>query len=190
MNTTPPAPGTPPAAKWRSRLADTVRAVAAPVLCCALALLALTAWSRSGLANRPSSVSVSRGTLYRPLLDARTTAAFFRIDNTGPTDDTLVSVTSTATGPAVPARTRTRHGAGTMRMGVTLPVPAHSSVRMNASEQDVMVELRHPLRLGERVPFVLHFRYAGDVEAVAEVTAFGGPRPPVRPNAPAHDADG
>ncbi|MBP0456323.1 copper chaperone PCu(A)C [Streptomyces montanisoli] len=146
-----------------------LRALAVPVLCCALALLGLTAWSRSGHAARPSHVTVSQGTVYRPLLGARTTAAFFRIDNTGPTDDTLISVTSPATGPAVLARTVTAHHAGTMRMGGTLPVPAHGTVRMHAYDRDVMVRLRRPPRLGEHIAFVLHFAYAGDVRADAVV---------------------
>ncbi|GAA3736042.1 copper chaperone PCu(A)C [Streptomyces tremellae] len=166
--TAPRAPGT------ARRAAGVLRAAAAPVLCCALALLGLSAWSAGSHAARPSRVTVSEGTVYRPPLDARTTAAFFRIENTGPAGDTLDAVSSSATGPAELARTALADGAGTMRMGEPVHVPAHGSVRMTAYGQDVMVLLRRMPRLGARLPFTLHFRYAGDIRTEAVVVRPGG----------------
>ncbi|MEW2546194.1 copper chaperone PCu(A)C [Streptomyces sp. NPDC047002] len=156
------------------RAAGALRAAVAPVLCCGLALAGLGAWSAGGHAARPSRVTVSEGTVYRPPLDARTTAAFFRIDNTGPAGDTLDAVSSPATGPAALTRTVLADHAGTMRMGEPVRVPAHGSVRMTAYGQDVMVSLRRIPRLGEHLPFTLHFRYAGDISAEAVVVRPGG----------------
>jgi copper(I)-binding protein len=158
----------------RGTVSRALRAAAVPVGCCVLALLGLTAWSGSGHAVRPSRITVSEGSIYRPPTGTETTtAAFFRIDNTGSAGDTLTRVSSTATGPAMLTRNVTAHHAGTMIMGDAVSVPAHSSTRLSASGQDVMVNLRRPLRIGQRIPFVLHFTYAGDVGADAVVVPIG-----------------
>ncbi|WKX73515.1 copper chaperone PCu(A)C [Streptomyces sp. XD-27] len=145
-----------------------VRAALAPVAASVLALAGLTAWAATGAAGSPAQPSVIAARMLVPT-NPDVTAAFFDLRNDGGVDDELVRVTSPETGRAMLSRTVVRKGAGAMRMVPSVALPAGGTVRMSASGVDVMVEDPPRLRVGERVPFVLHFRDSGQVRVEAVV---------------------
>ncbi len=152
----------------RSRLREAYLAAAVPVIACLAALCGLTAWVSSGAAGSPPRIEVTDARVFVPYAGKKDTAAFFRISNTGGADDELVSVTS----PAVEQAMLSRHdaaGTGAHSMGMTGPVrlPAGGTLVMSPFDLDVMVRARTGWQPGDAVPFVLHFRHSGPVEAVA-----------------------
>ncbi|MEU7576940.1 copper chaperone PCu(A)C [Streptomyces sp. NPDC041068] len=154
----------------RRRLREASLAALAPLTACAVALGALTAWTGSGAAGSPARVEVEPGTIYLPTGDRKETAAFFRITNSGGSDDRLTSVTSPVLDEVMLGRhTAAGDGAATMRMLDSAAVPAREGLTMAPLGVDVMARTRAPLSVGDRIPFVLTFRYGGRVSAEAVV---------------------
>ncbi|MFE6838347.1 copper chaperone PCu(A)C [Streptomyces sp. NPDC057705] len=155
------------------RLRDGLISVLAPVTACLTALVGLTAWTTAGAAGTPARIEVGIGRVFLPYADKERTAAFFRITNTGGSGDQLVSVTS----PVVEAVMLSRHtsaaGADSMRMAPSAEIPAGSTLQMTPSTLDVMMTVKGRWQVGDAVPFVLHFRNSGPVEAVAFVVRPG-----------------
>ncbi|MFE9928855.1 copper chaperone PCu(A)C [Streptomyces sp. NPDC005533] len=156
------------------RLREGLVAVLAPVTACLTALVGLTAWTTAGAAGTPARIEVGIGRVFLPYADRERTAAFFRITNTGGSGDQLVSVTS----PVVESVTLSRHGsaagADSLRMVPSAEVPAGSTLEMTPSTLDVMMTVRGRWQVGDALPFVLHFRNSGPVQAVAFVVRPGG----------------
>ncbi|MEK8173512.1 copper chaperone PCu(A)C [Streptomyces sp. M19] len=125
------------------------------------------------LGREPGRPEVAEARLLLPS-NPDATAAFFRLRNRGGADDALVRVTSPATGRAMLSRRVVRAGAGSMRMVSSAALPAHGTLRMSASGLDVMVQDPPPLRAGDRVPFVLHFRDSAPLRVMARVVRPGG----------------
>lgn len=154
----------------RQRLREAFGAALEPLAACAVALGLLTTWVGFGAAGSPARVEVSTGTVFRPQGNTQETAAFFRISNTGGSDDALTSVTSPAFDDVMLSRyTPTGRGAAGMRMVGSAAVPAGEGLTMSPRGVDIMVRARGPLRLGDRVPFVLTFRHGGTVRTEAVV---------------------
>ncbi|MEU6124001.1 copper chaperone PCu(A)C [Streptomyces sp. NPDC047123] len=154
----------------RRRIRDALDAALMPVAACAVALGVLTTWTASGAAGSPARVEVVGGTVFLPYGDTEDTAAFFRITNTGGSDDRLTEVTSPAFDDVMLGRhTTTGRAVASMRMVDSAAVPAGEGLTMSPYGLDVMATLRAPLRLGERVPFVLTFRHGGSVRTQAVV---------------------
>ncbi|MFI9204293.1 copper chaperone PCu(A)C [Streptomyces sp. NPDC053048] len=149
-----------------------VRAALVPVTACAVALGGLTAWTASGAAGRPASVTVEDGRVLLPFgIDP--TAAMFRLRNTGDVDDELVGVDVPTAGGAMLSRTVVKNGAGSMKMVRSATVPARGTVEMSPHSLDVMVYRPPKLQVGERLPVVLRFRESGVVRAEAVVVRPG-----------------
>ncbi|MDX3536557.1 copper chaperone PCu(A)C [Streptomyces sp. MB09-01] len=155
------------------RLRDQLISVLAPVTACLTALVGLTAWTTAGAAGTPARIEVGIGRVFLPYADKERTAAFFRISNTGGSGDQLVSVTS----PVVEAVMLNRHespaGADSMRTVPSAEIPAGSTLQMTPSTLDVVMTVKGRWQVGDAVPFVLHFRNSGPVEAVAFVVRPG-----------------
>jgi copper(I)-binding protein len=112
--------------------------------------------------------------MYLPFGGSRESAAFFRIVNTGGSHDRLTGVTSTAaSGVMLGRNTRTDGNAATMRGVGSVTVPAGGTLEMSPRGLDVMLTLREPVRVGDRVPFVLRFRDGGRIRASAVVVRPG-----------------
>ncbi|MEU6866712.1 copper chaperone PCu(A)C [Streptomyces sp. NPDC046876] len=152
----------------RGRLREAYLAAAVPVIAALAALCGLTAWTSSGAAGNPPRIEVTGARVFVPYADKKDTAAFFRISNTGGADDELVSVSSPAVERAMLSRHETA-GTGTHSMGMNGPVrlPAGGTLVMSPFDLEVMVRSRAGWKPGDAVPFVLHFRHSGSVEAVA-----------------------
>lgn len=157
----------------RRRLRDGLVAVLAPATACLAALVGLTAWTTAGAAGTPARIEVGVGRVFLPYADKQRTAAFFRIANSGGSGDQLVSVTSHAVEAVMLSRHESAGGADSMRMVSSVEVPAGSTLEMTPSTLDVMVTVKGRWRVGEAVPFVLHFRRTGPVEAVTFVVRPG-----------------
>ncbi|RSS78938.1 copper chaperone PCu(A)C [Streptomyces sp. WAC06614] len=156
------------------RVRDGLLAALVPVVACLTALVGLTAWTRVGAAGTPARVEVGVGRVFLPYAGKERTAAFFAITNTGGADDQLVSVTS----PALQDVMLSRHepggdGADTMGMAPTVNIPAGSRLTMTPGTVDVMATVKGRWKEGDAVPFVLHFRHSGAVDAVAFVVRPG-----------------
>ncbi|MFE6780258.1 copper chaperone PCu(A)C [Streptomyces sp. NPDC057702] len=133
-------------------------AVLAPVLACVVTLGALTAWTASGAAGSPAEPTLVDARVMLPS-NPEATVALFNLTNEGGADDQLVRVSSpTRAGRVMLSENVHENGVGTMRMVSAVRLPAGGKLEMSATGLDVMVEDPPPMRLGERVPFVLHFR--------------------------------
>ncbi|MFB7183336.1 copper chaperone PCu(A)C [Streptomyces sp. NPDC056257] len=171
----PASPGTSPAAESPGgrRLREGLIAVLAPVTACLTALVGLTAWTTAGAAGTPARIEVGIGRVFLPYADRERTAAFFRITNTGGSGDRLVSVTSPVVESVMLSRHEKGTGADSMRMVPSAEIPAGSTLEMTPSTLDVMMTVKGRWRVGDAVPFVLHFRNSGPVQAVAFVVRPG-----------------
>ncbi|MFF3325559.1 copper chaperone PCu(A)C [Streptomyces sp. NPDC002889] len=158
----------------RRRLREGILAALAPVAACAVALGGLTAWTLAGGAGSPPRIEVGDPRIFLPYGDNEDTAAFFRITNSGGADDQLIGVTS----PAIESAMLSRHesngsGADFMRMVDSVAIPAGDTLVMSPSTMDVMVKVKARWRVGDTVPFVLHFRHSGPVDTVVVVARPG-----------------
>lgn len=158
----------------RRRLHDGLLAALVPVMACLAALVGLTAWTTAGAAGSPARMEVGVGRVFLPYADKERTAAFFRITNTGGSDDQLVSVTSPALDEVMLSRhERVGEAADAMGMASSVDVPAGSTLTMTPRSVDVMAKVKTRWKEGDAVPFVLHFRHSGPVDAVAFVVRPG-----------------
>ncbi|PNE30120.1 hypothetical protein AF335_30600 [Streptomyces eurocidicus] len=148
------------------------RAALVPLLAAAVTLGGLGAWTLSGAAARPATVTVDDARILLPF-GADDTAAFFRIRNTGDVADELVDVDVPDAGGTMLSRTVVERGAGSMRMLTSVPVPAGGTLEMSPHGLDVMVVRPPRLRLGERLPVTLRFRESGAVRVEALVVRAG-----------------
>ncbi|MEV6021796.1 copper chaperone PCu(A)C [Streptomyces sp. NPDC052036] len=158
----------------RRRLAEAFLAALAPVAACVLTLGGLAAWTASGAAGSPARIDVTSGRAFLPYGDSQESAAFFRISNSGGTEDELTGVTSTAVDRAMLGRNTTTPGnAGYMRPVDSAVVPAGGTLAMSPRGLDLMVTVRGKWRAGDLVPFVLHFRHSGRIKTMAVVVRPG-----------------
>ncbi|NUL06018.1 copper chaperone PCu(A)C [Streptomyces lunaelactis] len=150
------------------------RAALAPVAASALALGGLTAWTAVGAAGSPPRLDVIAARVLLPFNGNEVTAAVFRIRNTGDADDELTGVTSPVMGSAMlTGDSPAREGAARMRMVDAATVPGRGELAMSPYGLDVMVEVREPLREGQEIPFVLHFRDSERIRTMAVVVRPG-----------------
>ncbi|MEV0279737.1 copper chaperone PCu(A)C [Streptomyces sp. NPDC050610] len=160
-----------PTPLWRA-LAPAVRAALVPVAAFAVALGGLGVWAASGAAGSPAELEVTGGRMLVPFGGGET-AAFFRVRNTGGADDELLRVEVPSARKAMFSRNVERKGAGTMEMLGSMPVPGGGELAMSHSGVDIMVQGPPKVSVGDRVPFVLHFRESGTVRVDAEVVRAG-----------------
>jgi copper(I)-binding protein len=95
---------------------------------------------------------------------------FLSIDNAGPAADTLVSAASPAAG-AVQIHTMSMDN-GVMRMREIpgLDIPAGGSVALKPGSYHLMLlDLKHPLAPGDKVPLRLTFAHAGSIDVEVHV---------------------
>jgi copper(I)-binding protein len=107
---------------------------------------------------------------------ARTGGAYFTIRNDGRNDERLVRVSSPAAKSAEVHQTTMDGNVMRMRAVASLDIPAGGSVTLEPGSYHVMlVDLAHPLSVGDKVPLTLTFQNAGTIDVVAVVEP-GAPR--------------
>ncbi|MFF7449734.1 MULTISPECIES: copper chaperone PCu(A)C [unclassified Streptomyces] len=159
----------------RRRLTDTLLAALAPIAACGLALGGLSVWTAYGHAGSPARITVTEGRVFLPTGGSSVTAAFFRITNSGGSQDRLLRVTSAEVGGA---GTLSRHRMVTAntasRQTVTsVPVPAGDSLAMSPSGLDVIVPVDRKWQAGDLIAFTLHFERSGPIHDLAVVVRPG-----------------
>ncbi|MEV5433159.1 copper chaperone PCu(A)C [Streptomyces sp. NPDC052701] len=159
----------------RRRLTDTVLAALAPIAACGLALGGLSVWTAYGNAGSPARITVTEGRVFLPTGDSTQTAAFFRITNSGGSQDRLLKVTSAeASGATTLSRHRMVTANTASRQTVTsVPVPAGDSLAMSPSGLDVIVPVNGKWQAGDLIAFTLHFERSGAVQNLAVVVRPG-----------------
>ena len=105
--------------------------------------------------------------------DAGTAAGFLRLRNPGPDDDRLLGASSERAASIELHQLVEHDGVAGMRpLPEGLAIPAGGELRLAPSGVHLMLfGLRAPLRLGERVPLILHFERAGAVPVALHVEA-------------------
>jgi hypothetical protein len=110
---------------------------------------------------------------------ARTGGAYFTLENTGRDADRLVRVASPAAGSAELHSMTMDGNVMRMRAVAALDVPAGRKVTLGTDSgyHVMLLDLKHPLAPGDKVPLTLTFERAGtiDVEAGVEAASAGGP---------------
>jgi copper(I)-binding protein len=170
-----------PGGGWLRELA---RAAAAPVICAVVVIGLLSAWVSTGGAgtitvNRTRILvtvaaipmhSLNPGPADAPQPDAD---CYLTIVNLTGTPDVLTAVSS----PVARRVILTRHpGAGPAEpLTAGLAIPAHRTITLSPSGDDVVL-IGGPLLLaGQQVPLTLTFRQAGRITVEATVTIPGAP---------------
>ncbi|MET9569380.1 copper chaperone PCu(A)C [Streptomyces virginiae] len=160
----------------RRSLREGLLATLVPVIACLTMLVGLTAWTKAGAAGSPARIDVGVGRVLLPAAGKERTTAFFRIANTGDSDDQLVGVTSPVAGEI----TLNRHervgeggeggeGGEATRTVSSANIPAGDFLVMTPTTLDLTIKVKTRRQVGDALPFVLHFRRSGPVEAVAFV---------------------
>lgn len=159
----------------RRRLTDSLLAALAPVAACGLALGGLTTWVGAGKAGSPARIAVASGRVLLPYGTSTETAAFFDVSNRGGADDRLVRVTSSAvSGGIALSRHRMTAGAAAYRTEVdSATVPAGGALSMSPVGVDVTLRAGAGWRVGDLVPFTLHFERGRPVRTLAVVVRPG-----------------
>ncbi|MDL5199162.1 copper chaperone PCu(A)C [Streptomyces sp. ALI-76-A] len=159
----------------RRRLTDTLLTALVPVVACGVTLGGLTTWVAFGNAGSPARIEVPAGRVFLPYGDARDTAAFFRISNSGDAKDRLVDITSSALrGDITLSRHRTTSGRVAYRETVdSAVVPANGSLTMSPHSLNVTVRSGAGWTAGDLVPFTLHFQRSGQIKVLAIVVRPG-----------------
>jgi copper(I)-binding protein len=101
----------------------------------------------------------------------KVTAVYFDIRNNASTPDRLVGWTSSSAMRAELHETRIEGGMAKMRPVSALVLPANGRVKAEPGGLHLMLmELKQPLKVGDRIPVTLKFERAGsvNVEAVVE----------------------
>ena len=118
----------------------------------------------------------------RPALAGGTGGGFLTVRNTGTAPDRLLSAASPAAARVEIHASTLQDGVMRMRPQDDVPVPAGSEVALRPGGLHLMLlELRQPLRAGDRVPVTLRFERAGEVRTELTVRAPGDGEP--RPDA-------
>ncbi|MFF1293910.1 MULTISPECIES: copper chaperone PCu(A)C [unclassified Streptomyces] len=155
----------------RRRLTDTLTAALVPIAACGVALGALTTWVNAGNAGSPPRVSVTDGRVWTSLGNTPDTSAYFRITNSGGADDRLLKVTSSAVAgtPALYGHRMLTENTATDQEIDSIAAPAGQTVTMSPGVYNVTLRADKGWRVGDLVPFTLHFEREGRIDVLAVV---------------------
>jgi copper(I)-binding protein len=104
---------------------------------------------------------------------------YLTIENTGTTDDRLVSIKGAVSPDIEMHQSAEKNGIATMRMVEDgIPIPAGKTVKLEPGGYHLMLKkLKQPLKQGDSVPVTLTFEKAGSVDVDLSVAAMGAPGP-------------
>src|SRR5262245_15752112 len=107
---------------------------------------------------------------------AKVAGGFLLIRNKGAAPDRLVSASSPAAARVETHVTEQQGGVMRMREVKGYEVPAKGSFELKPGGAHLMlVDLKRPLKEGEKIPVVLRFEKAGEVKVELQVRALGAP---------------
>ncbi|GGH15000.1 hypothetical protein GCM10007036_14680 [Alsobacter metallidurans] len=107
---------------------------------------------------------------------AKVGAGYLTIRNTTSSDDRLVRIESAVADRIQVHASTNENGVARMReMANGLPLPANSEVTLKAGGDHIMfVDLKQPLKAGDKIAATLVFEHAGQVEVTFNVEPLGG----------------
>jgi copper(I)-binding protein len=110
---------------------------------------------------------------------AKVGGGYLTIENKGATADKLIGGSSPVAGKIEVHEMAMNNGVMTMRLLKDgLPIPAGQSVKLAPGGYHIMLmELKAPLKKGEKIPVTLKFEKAGDVKITLDVQDIGATRP-------------
>jgi copper(I)-binding protein len=110
---------------------------------------------------------------------AKVGGGYLTIDNKGTTADRLIGGSSPVAGKVEVHAMAMKNGVMTMRLLKDgLPIPAGQSVKLAPGGYHIMLmDLKAPLKKGEKIPVTLKFEKAGDVRVTLEVQDIGATSP-------------
>jgi periplasmic copper chaperone A len=109
---------------------------------------------------------------------AKVAAGYLTIRNRAASPDRLVSATSIAAARVETHSVEKQGEVMRMREVKGYEVPAKGSFELKPAGSHLMlVDIKRPLKAGERIPLVLRFQNAGEVRAELEVKALGATGP-------------
>jgi len=107
---------------------------------------------------------------------AKIAAGYLTIRNQGATADRLIGASSPAAARVEPHVTEKQGEVMRMREVKGYDVPAKGSYELRPGGAHLMlVDIKRPLKEGDKVPLVLRFQKAGEVKVDLEVKALGAP---------------
>jgi periplasmic copper chaperone A len=105
---------------------------------------------------------------------AKTGGAFFTVENASPAPDKLIAVASPAAGSAEMHQMAMDGGVMKMRAVTALEVPPGGKLELKPGGYHVMLlDLKQPLKVGDKVPLKLTFQNAGSIDVSVDVEAMG-----------------
>jgi copper(I)-binding protein len=169
-------------------LRDLARAAAGPVVCAAVVIGLLSAWVATGGAGTITTISRVRIEVTLAAIPMHSlnpgpadtpqppAGAYLTIRNLSGTPDVLTAVSSRVARRVI----LTRHAGArpTGRPGPVLsvlPIPAHGTLTLSPSGDDIVLIGAPRLLAGQQVPLTLTFRHAGQIMIEATVTIPGSP---------------
>jgi copper(I)-binding protein len=174
-----------PGAGW---LRDLARAAAGPAICAAVVIGLLSAWVATGGAGTITTISRVRIEVTLAAIPMHSlnpgpadapqppAGAYLTIRNLSGTPDVLTAVSSRAASRVILTRHAGSGPAGPPRSVLSgLPIPAHGTVALSPSGDDVVLIGGPRLLAGQQVPLTLTFRHAGQIMIEATVTIPGSP---------------
>lgn len=120
-------------------------------------------------AEAPMAVMVMKAWVAEAPPTARNNAAYLTLKN-GPRQDTLLGVRTPVAEVAEIHEMRMEGGLMRMQQLATLELAPHEELKFGPGGRHIMlINMKRPLKTGERVPLTLKFRHAGEVLVQAEV---------------------
>ena len=105
---------------------------------------------------------------------AKTGGAFFVIENTGNTADKLIRVATPVAGATELHEMTMDGGVMKMRAMTAIDIPAGGKLELRPGGYHVMMlDLKQPLKAGDKVPLTLTFENAGSILVSVDVEAMG-----------------
>jgi periplasmic copper chaperone A len=140
-------------------------------LCLALAWLPVAALARD---YQLKSLSIVHPFTRATPPGANSGGAFFVIVNAGSTPDKLIGVASPAAGTSEIHQMAMDGGVMTMRAVPALEVPPGGKLELKPGGYHVMLlDLKQPLKVGDKVPLTITFQNAGSIDITIDVEAMG-----------------
>ncbi|HET7197754.1 MAG TPA: copper chaperone PCu(A)C [Burkholderiales bacterium] len=135
------------------------------ILVCTLLLAAAPAWAQVKIENAWARATPPGATI---------AAGYLTIRNASAKPDRLVSASSPAAARVAPHVTVEEGGINRMRPVKGYDIPAHGVFELTPGGAHLMLmNLKAPLKEGERVPLLLEFSHAGEVKTELEVKPLG-----------------
>jgi copper(I)-binding protein len=130
-------------------------------------------------AQSSSSISIEKPFSRATPGGSKVGVGYMTITNKGPTADRLVSASSPAAGKIEIHEMKMQDGIMKMReIPGGLPIEAGKTAALAPGGNHLMlVELKAPLKQGDKVPVTLNFEKAGKVDVTLDVLTIGGQQP-------------